>query len=98
MVSPKVTSADPAACFAMRPVSMTRRRPAKVFSIRCIISVFRLGKCKNARPHHLRPRAHDYARSVTETKVLHDLPVRFELGTLHVVQEPTAFSDEPQQA
>src|SRR5436190_16396238 len=98
MVSPKVTSADPAACFAMRPVSMTRRRPAKVFSMRCIISVFRLGNAKTRGPHLLRPRGHGYARLVTESKVLDELPVGFELGTLHVVQEPTALSDEPEQA
>ena len=29
--------ADPAACLAMRPVSMTSLRPANVFSMRCII-------------------------------------------------------------
>ena len=39
IVSPNWTTADPAACFAMRPVSMTRRLPAKVLSMRCICVV-----------------------------------------------------------
>src|SRR5206468_9833173 len=37
IVSPKVTRAEPAACFAMRPVSMTMGRPANVRSMRSII-------------------------------------------------------------
>src|SRR3954468_5838725 len=98
MVSPKVTRADPAACFAMRPVSMTRRRPAKVFSMRCIISVFPIGECKTRGRIHVRPRDHDYARLVAEAKFLDELPVCIELGTLHVVQEPAALSDHPEEA
>src|SRR2546423_14766475 len=39
IVSPNWTRADPAACFAMRPVSMTRRLPANVLSMRCICVV-----------------------------------------------------------
>ena len=99
MVSPKVTSADPAACFAMRPVSMTRRRPAKVFSMRCIISVFSyLGMQKRAGRIHVRPRDHDYVRLVAEAKFLDELPVGIELRPLHVVQETTALANHLEQA
>ena len=38
IVSPNCTSAEPAACFAMRPVSMLRVRPANCLSMRFIIS------------------------------------------------------------
>jgi type IV secretory pathway VirB2 component (pilin) len=59
-VSPKVHQADPAACLAMRPVSMTRGRPAKVRSILCIIACcFVVAAANNeiARvPQHGRPR------------------------------------------
>jgi len=66
--------------------------------MRCIISVFRLGNAKTRGSHHLRPRAHGYARLVTETKVLHELPVPLEVRPLHVVQEAAPLSDHLVQA
>src|SRR5258708_16465382 len=97
MVSPNVTSADPEACLAMRPVSITRRRPENVFSMRCIISVAYRGNAKRAGRDHSRPRDHDFIRSRAETKLLDELPVRIDFRALHVVQEPAALADHLEQ-
>ena len=37
----ETTTADPAACFAIRPDSTMSFRPANIFSTRCIVSLFR---------------------------------------------------------
>ena len=38
IVSPNRTTAEPAACFASRPVSNVRERPANWVSIRCAVT------------------------------------------------------------
>ena len=42
IVSPNRTTAEPAACFASRPVSNVRERPANWVSIRCAVTAFSL--------------------------------------------------------
>jgi len=46
----------PCACFAMRPVSMTRRLPAKVLSMRCIC-------CVVVSSEYHKPRGHPVCRA-----------------------------------
>jgi hypothetical protein len=45
----------------------------------------------------LRPRDHDYARLIAETKLLDELSVSIDFDALHVVQEPAALSHELEQ-
>jgi hypothetical protein len=53
---------------------------------------------QNARVASCAPARYGYARSVTETKVLHELPVTFEVGALHVVEKAATLSDHLVQA
>src|SRR5215207_3035586 len=97
IVSPNCTTADPAACFAMRPVSMIRGRPAKLRSTRCVIAYLPRNNTKRAGRSCAPARMYWDGRLVAETKILNELPVAFDVRPLHVVQETTPLADHLQQ-
>ena len=98
IVSPNWTTAEPAACFAIRPVSMRRRRPAKVRSTRCIIARSGLGRTQNARVAKCAPaRLVTTQQLVAESKFLDELPVRARRRCVQVRQEAAPLADHLQQ-
>src|SRR5436190_15834701 len=99
IVSPNCTPAEPAACFAMPPVSITSFRPANVFSTRCFIAVFASKKCKRAGCIDCaRASACVPSQSIPESEFLNDSTVAFDVCLSHVLQQPTTSADHLQQA
>src|SRR5437762_2965043 len=98
IVSPNCTRADPAACFAMPPVSITSFRPANVFSTRCFIAILPQRNAKRGL-HRLRPRdACVPSRSIPEPEFLNDSAIAVDVSALHVIQQAATTSDHLQQA
>src|SRR5436190_6905865 len=93
IVSPNCTRADPAACLAMRPLSMTSLRPANVFSTRCIISVVPVWGMQNARVATGAPARATHFALVAESKILDDLAIADYVRPLQVVQQTFAPAD-----
>src|SRR5688500_1503678 len=84
----------------MRPLSRTRRRPAKVFSARCVICCSSLLGNANMRGRIL-PLARANRTTgylVTKSKGLNELPIPLEISLLHVLEQAAAASDHLQEA
>src|SRR5690242_2601261 len=94
IVSPNCTSADPAACFAMRPVSITRRLPANVLSMRCMF-VFFVFVNKTARAYAAR--SDQRARLVPQSKIGDDLSITFDVRLPQIVEEAASLADHLEQ-
>jgi hypothetical protein len=55
---------------------------------------FSVGRMQKTRGPPVRPRDHDYARLVTEAKVLHQLPISIEVRLPHVLEEAASLADQ----
>src|SRR5690606_15672934 len=99
-VSPNCTRTLPAACFARRPVSMTRGRPANCVSMRCTVIPSLVEHPESER----RPtvlvwgaRQHQ-SGSVTQAEFGDEGTIAIEVATLDVVEEPPPGTDHLEQS
>src|SRR5437867_3085368 len=100
IVSPNCTTAEPAACFANRPLSMVSRRPAKSCSIRCTVTCHssQSTPMQRGRPAVLvRGALADPQALVTETQLLDERAIGRQVAALEVLEKPASRPDHLQQ-
>src|SRR5262245_5494903 len=93
-------SAEPPACFAIRPVSTVRLRPCNSTSIRCCMFISAAAHCRShwsgGRERRRGKRADD--GSLPDAETLDELSVAGDVSTTQVVEQPAALADQLEQA
>src|SRR5689334_6646132 len=100
IVSPNCTTAEPAACFAKRPLSMMSRRPAKSCSIRCTVTCqsSQSTPTQRGRPAVLvRGALADPQALVTETQLLDQRAIGWQIAASEVLEKPASRPDHLEQ-